>query len=230
MKLTLPKLGTWSPLGLPKTQSLIAGVKTPCIGVFLISLERSWSVDVQNGLAWVIWTSAAQVMGKRWARSQTGSLTPDHYKSGIDPIPTCDGGVRHGIEKALEESYKIGSYLVPIGGESKKLWWPKVPGVLTGIVSGLHFGSPGTKSNLGRGRGGATQRIPYGGRWWLSSSPGRGESSESNVARGLSQHQKGAEWVLTNLWLVLDAGLCNKIIVPLPSLIPKLLACPSYPL
>jgi hypothetical protein len=51
MKLTLPKLGTWSLLGLSKTQSLIAGVKTPRIEVFLISLERSRSVDVRNGLA-----------------------------------------------------------------------------------------------------------------------------------------------------------------------------------
>ncbi len=80
------------------------------------------------------------------------------------------------------------------------------------------------------GSHGATQRILYGGRWWLPPSPGRGELSESKVARGLSQHQKGAKWVLTNLWLVLDAGPCNKIIVPLPSLIPGLLARPSYPL
>ncbi len=28
------------------------------------------------------------------------------------------------------------------------------------------------------------QRILYGGRWWLPPSPGRGESSESKVARG----------------------------------------------
>jgi hypothetical protein len=41
MKLTLPKVRTWNPLGLPKTQSLIAGVKTPRIGVFFIPLERS---------------------------------------------------------------------------------------------------------------------------------------------------------------------------------------------
>ncbi len=41
MKLTLPKMGTWSPSGLPKTQSLIAGVKTPRIEVFFILLERS---------------------------------------------------------------------------------------------------------------------------------------------------------------------------------------------
>jgi hypothetical protein len=37
------------------------------------------------------------------------------------------------------------------------------------------------------------QRILERGRWWLPPSPGRGESSESKVARGLSQHQKGAE-------------------------------------
>jgi hypothetical protein len=41
--------------------------------------------------------------------------------------------------------------------------------------------------------GGELQRILYGGRWWLPPSPGRGESSESKVARGLFQHQKGAE-------------------------------------
>ncbi len=41
MKLTLPKVGTWSPPRLPKTQSSIAGVKTPCILVFFISMERS---------------------------------------------------------------------------------------------------------------------------------------------------------------------------------------------
>jgi len=31
-----------------------------------------------------------------------------------------------------------------------------------------------------------TKKILYGGRWWLPSSPGRGESSESRVAHGLS--------------------------------------------
>jgi len=40
---------------------------------------------------------------------------------------------------------------------------------------------------------GELQIILYGGRWWLPLSPGRGESSESKLARGLSQHQKGAE-------------------------------------
>jgi len=37
--LTLPKMGLGSPPGLPKNQ--IAGVKTPCIKVLFILLERS---------------------------------------------------------------------------------------------------------------------------------------------------------------------------------------------
>jgi hypothetical protein len=50
-----PKMGTCSR---------IAGVKTPRIGVFFISLKSYESVDVENELAWAIWTSATQVMCK----------------------------------------------------------------------------------------------------------------------------------------------------------------------
>jgi len=78
MKLTFPKLGLGSPSGLLKLQRSIAGVKTPCIGVFFISLENYQSVDVENGLAWAIWTSTAQVMAKRRVGSQVGSLTFNH--------------------------------------------------------------------------------------------------------------------------------------------------------
>jgi len=68
MKLTPPKVGGWSPPGLSKTQSSSSKVKTPCIKVFFISMERSWSVDAQNGLACAIWTFVAQVMSKRRAK------------------------------------------------------------------------------------------------------------------------------------------------------------------
>jgi hypothetical protein len=65
------------------------------------------------------------------------------------------------------------------------------------------FGTPlwesREKEPFGCKCGGELQIILYGGRWWLPPSPGRGESSESKVARGLSQHWKCAEWVLTNL-------------------------------
>jgi hypothetical protein len=69
MTLTFSKWGLGSPSGLLKLQSWIAGVKTPRIGVFFISLESYESVNVENELTWVIWTSAAQVMC---------NLTPDH--------------------------------------------------------------------------------------------------------------------------------------------------------
>jgi len=74
----LERVGIWSPSGLPNVESSTARGKTPCIGAFLVSLKRSWNVDIENGLTLVIWTSAAQVRGKRRAESQIGSLTPDH--------------------------------------------------------------------------------------------------------------------------------------------------------
>jgi hypothetical protein len=72
--------------------------------------------------------------------------------------------------KALEESYNFGSNLVPIRTQGEKLWMPKVPGVQTGIVSGLQLGSPGKKSHLGvasvrscreyyKGEGGGFPRV-----------------------------------------------------------------------
>jgi hypothetical protein len=51
MRLTLPKWGLGSPPGLPKLQSSIAGVETPCVGAFFISLENYQNVDVKNELA-----------------------------------------------------------------------------------------------------------------------------------------------------------------------------------
>jgi hypothetical protein len=53
--------------------------------------------------------------------------------------------------KVLKESYKFASDLIPIRGLSKELWPHKVLGVQTGTVSGLHFGSLGTKNHLGVG-------------------------------------------------------------------------------
>jgi hypothetical protein len=78
MKLTLPKLRLGSLLGLPKFQSSIVRVKTPCIGAFFISLKIYQSVDVENGLAWAIWTFATYVMAKRRVGNQIDDLTPDH--------------------------------------------------------------------------------------------------------------------------------------------------------
>jgi len=52
-------------------------------------------------LALLIWTSETQVMAKRRAGSQIANLTPDHKKSGIEPIYLAAGGVPHIVGKLL---------------------------------------------------------------------------------------------------------------------------------
>jgi hypothetical protein len=110
----------------------------------------------------------------------------------------CRGSAAHRW-KALEESYKFSSDLVPIGGLSKELWPCEVPGVQTGTISRLHLGSSETKRPFGCGCGGVTQRILYGGRWWLPLSPGRGESNEFVLPVACPNTKNGSEGVLTNL-------------------------------
>ncbi len=71
-------IGSWSPGGLLNFQRAIVGVKIQWLEEFFISLENPWNVYVRNGLASPIWTSETQVMAKRRAESQIGSLTSDH--------------------------------------------------------------------------------------------------------------------------------------------------------
>jgi len=87
--------------------------------------------------------------------------------------------------KALKESYKFALDLVPIGGWGEKLWTLNILGVQTRTVSGPFWESQ-EKVSFGCKCGEEMQRILYGGRWWLPPSSGRGESSESKVARDLS--------------------------------------------
>jgi hypothetical protein len=67
-------------------------------------------------------TSTTQVMVKRRARSQTGSLIPNHKKSRIDPTPGRAEGVWHNIGKLLRRAtslLQIGSCELPKSWESK---------------------------------------------------------------------------------------------------------------
>jgi hypothetical protein len=63
------------------------------------------------------------------------------------PVPDVRFGSATWRWKALFEGYNVGWNLVPIGGRGEELRSPKAPGVQTGTVSGLHFGSPGKKSH-----------------------------------------------------------------------------------
>jgi hypothetical protein len=61
--------------------------------------------------------------------------------------------------KALEEGYKFGWDLVPIGGRGKKLRCPKVPGVQNRDSFGTPLWESRDKQPLGCGCDGVTQRI-----------------------------------------------------------------------
>jgi hypothetical protein len=175
MRLTLPKVGIWSPPGLPQLQSSIAEVKTPCLEVFFIPLERPWSVDVKDVLAWAIWTFAAQVRVEKRAGNQTGNLTPDHKKSRIDPTSVCEDGVQHTIEKILSKATRFfetssqsevwaGSYELPKSWESK-----------SGQFRDCSLGVPGIKaiwmrvprSNAKNIIWGKVVASPESGPWWV---------------------------------------------------------------
>jgi hypothetical protein len=102
-----------------------------------------------------------------------------------------------------------------------------------GSANRNNFGTPlwesWEKVPFGCSLGGELQRILYGGRWWLPPSPSCGESNESKLPMACPNTKGVLRNELTLLWLVLDAELCNNIIVLLPSLIPGLLARPSHP-
>jgi hypothetical protein len=69
------------------------------------------------------------------------------------------------------------------------------------------FGTPPWESRdkkpFGCSLHGRTQRILYGGRWWLPPSSGRGESSESVLPVPCPNTKSDPKWRLTNLYLVL---------------------------
>jgi len=83
--------------------------------------------------------------GQKKSRESNWQFDSRPLKLGNRPDPSaCRWSATHRW-KTLEESYNFVLDLVLIRARGEKLWTPKVPGVQTGTVSGLHFGSPGKK-------------------------------------------------------------------------------------
>ncbi len=76
----------------------------------------------------------------------------------------------------------------PNPNSGRKVMNAQSPGSLNRDSFGTPLWESREKEPFGCKCGGELQRILYGGRWWLPPSPGRGESNESKVACGLSQH------------------------------------------
>jgi hypothetical protein len=185
MTFTLPKWGLGSSQGLPKLQSSISGVKTPCIEAFFISLKNHRSVDVENGLAWAIWTFEAQSYDKKKGHESNWQFDSQLLKVGNQPNPSvCKWSATH-YWKDFDEGYNFALDLIMIGG-LHEVMRPQS----RGSPNCWNFGTPTwesqDKKSFGFSSHGELHSILYGGRWWLPPSLGRGESCESRVARGLS--------------------------------------------
>ncbi len=86
--------------------------------------------------------------GQKKGRESNCQFDSRPQKVGNRPLPDVCSRIATRRWKALDESYKFGSKLVPIQVWGEKLWTPKVPRVQTGTVSGLPLGSPEKKSHL----------------------------------------------------------------------------------
>jgi hypothetical protein len=173
-----PKMGTWESSGIPEASESIAGVKTPRIWVFFILLESYRSLDVENGFAWTIWTFAEQVMAKERPRVKLAIWLPT-TKSWESTQPQC---VQVECDTPLEVCFRPH----PNRRFEQGIMISQNPE----SPNRNSFGTPPWESRDYKSFGcrchGEMQRIIYGGRWWLPSNPGRGESCESRVTHGLS--------------------------------------------
>jgi hypothetical protein len=181
-----PEMGTWEFFGTLENSKLdCRGQNTSLWGV-LYTIEKSWSLDVENGFAWAIRTSAAQVTCERRVESQNWQFDSRPLK--VSNWPDSFAFRRRATYhwKGLDKDYNFSSDLIAIGGLHKNLCALKVAGVPSIAISGVPLGRSRDKKPFGCGPCGVAQSILYGGRWWLPLSLGRGESWESKVARGSS--------------------------------------------
>jgi hypothetical protein len=142
-----PKNGTWESFGTFENSELdFRGQNTLPWGVLYI-------VEIFLKCRCPKWPRMSHLdicstsYGQKKGRESNWQFDSRPLKVGNRPDPSaCRWSATHRW-KALKESYKFESNLIPIGGLSWELWMPKVPGVQTGTVLGLHFGSPGKKSH-----------------------------------------------------------------------------------
>jgi hypothetical protein len=174
----------------------------------LYTLERSWSVDVENGLAWTFRYLQHKLWSKERLRVKLAVWLPT-TKSRELTRPRC---VRVECKTLLKSSWgelQVCFTLHP--NQRSKL----------GVMSSQSprspnqdsLGTPPWESRDTKPFGcrwhGQTERILYGGRWWLPLSSGHGESSESVLPVACPNTKSDFECELTNLLVGFDAGSNN---------------------
>jgi hypothetical protein len=143
-----PEMGTWESL------ATLENLELDCRG--------------QNTLPWCVLYTIGKVLKcrcRKWPRMSHSNICSTSYvrkkgresnwqfnsrplKVGNQPdLGVCRWSATHRL-KALKESYKFASDLIPIGGLSKELWAAKVSEVQTETISRLLLGSPRKKCHL----------------------------------------------------------------------------------
>jgi len=147
MTFTLSKWGLGSPSGLPKISKFnCKGQNTSpwgvlhVIGKLLKCRCRKWPRMSHLDIC-------STSYGKKKGEESNWQFDSRPLKFRNQPDPSvCKWTATHWW-KVLKESYKFASDLISIGGLNKELWTHKIPGVQIRTVSGLLFGSHGTKSH-----------------------------------------------------------------------------------
>jgi hypothetical protein len=114
--------GSWGPGWFSELQRAIARFKNPLPWwSSFISLENYWNVDVQNELAWPIWTSYNISYGQKKGRESNWQFDSRPWKvaNWFDSL-ACRWRVTRRW-KALNKGYNFGSDPIPIEGLHKNL-------------------------------------------------------------------------------------------------------------
>jgi len=192
MKMSQPYFGQvwgWSPT-LGKSEDLESSGTPECLG-FDNKAQNTWHWGVLGVIGKVLkrkyrkWPRIGHLdicrpsYGQKKGRESNWQFDSRPLKVGSRPLPDLRMESATTRWKDLDEGYNFGSDLVTIRPESRELWAPKVPGLHLGQFRD-NFGTPTweswEKEPFGCSLSGASQRILYGGRWWLPPNSGRGVS------------------------------------------------------
>jgi hypothetical protein len=143
-----PENGTWESFGTPKNSEFDCRGRNTSPWDVLYTVGKLLKCTCPKWPRMNHLNICSTSYGRKKGRESNWQFHSWSLKVRNRPDPgVCRSSATHRW-KVLKESYKFALDLIPIGGLSKKLWMPKVSGVQTRIVSGLHFGSPGKNSHL----------------------------------------------------------------------------------
>jgi hypothetical protein len=145
-----PKSGNLESSGTPENSELeLKGQNTSYWGVLGV-IEKVLKCRCLNWPRFVHLDICSPSYGQKKDQESNWQFDSRSQKVKNRPLPdVCSrSATRHW--KVVDESYNFGSNLVPIRAWGEKLWFPKVPGVQTGTVSGQFrdstLGVPGKRA------------------------------------------------------------------------------------